>query len=364
MHSRRGHTCFATPIVLTTAARIRRGALGRARSAVSEIFLSYASADRARLEPLVKALEAERLQVWWDRDIECGQNFHQVIEQALTAARCVIVIWTRESLQSDWVLNEASDARRRGRLLPVLLEPVTPPLEFRHLQTADLSEWTGDSADPQFTGFRKGLLAMLGKSDAPSRAALAGRPARRWWQAGPWQAFGAGGFVIGLLVLLLAPNLTLIGPPVQPSDSAAVGAIQSSTVSATAGIADGPPSVPSASASEPMNLLDTESGARLLYTNGGLFEEHWKTLFTGDRAMAMVGINDFAVLAVRGDGEVTFDTIAVFVAGIYAPFGVKELALYTSSASPEGPFVKAAQITVPDHPLMEEPFQEFHFAAG
>ena len=329
---------------------------------MSEIFLSYASADRARVEPLVNALEAERLQVWWDRDIEYGQNFHQVIEQALTAAKCVIVIWTRESIQSEWVLNEASDARKRDRLLPVLLEPVTPPLEFRHLQTADLSDWKGDSADPQFTGLHKGLLAMLGKSDAPRRAVLVARPARRWWQTRPGQVLGAGGFVIGLLVLLLTLKLGVIGPQVQPLDSTAVTAIPPSTVSATAGKADVPRSAPAASATEPVNLLDTDSGAELLYTNGGLFAEHWKTLFTGNRTAAMVGTNDFAVLAVRGDKAVTFDTIAIFVDGIYAAFGVKELAIYSSSTSPEGPFVKAAQITVPNHPIMQKPFQEFHFA--
>jgi len=78
--------------------------------------------------------------------------------------------------------------------------------------------------------------------------------------------------------------------------------------------------------------------------------------------MAMVFTNDFAVLAVRGDKAVTFDTIAIFVDGIYAPFGVKELAIYTSSTSAEGPFVKAAQISVPNHPIMEKPFQAFHFA--
>jgi len=58
----------------------------------------------------------------------------------------------------------------------------------------------------------------------------------------------------------------------------------------------------------------------------------------------------------------TFDTLAILVDGIYAAVGVKELAIYTSSTSSEGPFVKAAQITVPNHPIMQKPFQEFHFA--
>ena len=105
--------------------------------------------------------------MWWDRDIDSGQSFHKVIQQALTAAPAVIVVWTNESVQSEWVLNEASDARTRDRLVPVLLDPVTPPLEFRHLQAADLSGWKGDSADPQFIGLHKGVSAILRQSYGP-----------------------------------------------------------------------------------------------------------------------------------------------------------------------------------------------------
>ena len=41
-------------------------------------------------------LEAEGLQLWW-HDINYGQSFHKVIEQALAAAPCLeMVLWTRE----------------------------------------------------------------------------------------------------------------------------------------------------------------------------------------------------------------------------------------------------------------------------
>ncbi len=137
--------------------------------ASNEVFLSYASADRERVTTLVHALEAEGMQVWWDRDIAYGESFHKVIEQALDAAACVIVVWTSNSVASEWVVNEASDARKRNRLVPVMLEPLTPPLEFRHLQTADLSRWVGDASDPEFAGLRHAVSAMLARSD-PSKA--------------------------------------------------------------------------------------------------------------------------------------------------------------------------------------------------
>jgi len=39
-----------------------------------------------------------------------------VIEAALDAARCVIVLWWKESVKAHWVLTEAEEGRRRGIL--------------------------------------------------------------------------------------------------------------------------------------------------------------------------------------------------------------------------------------------------------
>ena len=342
------------------------GAVRAAQWKVSEIFLSYAGADRARVEPLVHALEAEGLQLWWDRDINYGESFHKVIEQALTAAPCVVVVWTRESVQSEWVLNEASDARKRDRLVPVLLDPVTPPLEFRHLQAADLSHWKGDAADPQFTRLREGLVAMLGRNDARVPAALATGPVRKWWQTWPGQAAGAGGLMIGVSVLIFTMRqVGMIGPPLQSSVIHAPGGNVGERVpDAQSGQATAQnilPPAPAASSTERVNLLDTEAGARLLSTNK-YQEQYWNLIFNPIPAVAPgIVINGFAILAMRGDKTVTFDTLAIFVGEAYAPVGVKDLAIFTSVTSPEGPFVKAAQITVPNHFVVHQPFQEFHF---
>lgn len=334
---------------------------------MSEIFVSYASSDRERVAKLVHALESEGLQVWWDRDITYGQSFHKVIQQALTAATCVIVAWTRESVGSEWVLNEASDARKRDRLVPVLLDPVTPPLEFRHLQAADLSNWQGDSADPHFVRLHKAVTAMLGRSDAPRPVTQAAVPAPHWWQTRAGQALGAGALLIGLSVLLITlKQVGLIGSPTHPQASADIPAIQAPSVVAPVITTTqsqqsqvGQPPSPEANASveEPPNLLDTEAGARLLAAN----EESWKRLFAGKPTSTIVSRNGFAVLAVRGGKAAKFDTLAVFVDSASTD-NIKELAVYTSSASPEGPFAKVAQLTVPNYRNMEKPFHELHIS--
>ncbi|MEE4302150.1 MAG: toll/interleukin-1 receptor domain-containing protein [Pseudomonadales bacterium] len=73
---------------------------------MADIFLSYASEDRERVRPLVAALEAEGLSVWWDRELRPGPSFDLEIERAIEAARCVVVVWSEHAVASEWVRSE------------------------------------------------------------------------------------------------------------------------------------------------------------------------------------------------------------------------------------------------------------------
>jgi hypothetical protein len=107
---------------------------------MSEIFVSYAAEDRARVKRVVDALAAaERSWVlWWDFTILPGENWHQRIEGQLDAAKCVVVIWTRASVRSHWVLTEANEGLKRGVLVPAFFDDVQPPLAFRMIHGARL----------------------------------------------------------------------------------------------------------------------------------------------------------------------------------------------------------------------------------
>lgn len=128
---------------------------------MNEIFVSYARADASKAKTMAEALNRQGFSVWWDRDIPPGQSFDKVIESALTEAKCVVVLWSQASTSSDWVKTEAAEGARRGILVPVLVEKVAIPLEFRRLQTADLSKWHGDLADPIFTQFVNAVGTLL-----------------------------------------------------------------------------------------------------------------------------------------------------------------------------------------------------------
>ena len=85
---------------------------------MSEVFLSYKAEDRARLKPLVAALEADGCHVWWDAHIGGGTDWREEIQDHLDAARCVIVAWSERSVGHDgsFVRDEAGRARGKPTL--------------------------------------------------------------------------------------------------------------------------------------------------------------------------------------------------------------------------------------------------------
>ena len=70
-----------------------------------------------------------------------GSTSMRSSSEQLEAARCVVVVWTQHSVDSDWVRSEALDAMERKILVPVRLDDVRLPMAFRRVQTADLSGW-------------------------------------------------------------------------------------------------------------------------------------------------------------------------------------------------------------------------------
>ena len=109
-----------------------------------DVFISYARADRARIESLASILEEDSYTVWWDHDIAGGAAFAAEIERALNDARAVIVAWSVSGVQSDWVLDEAGVAKQAGKLVPIGLDATLPPIGFRQYQVVDFSTWSGE----------------------------------------------------------------------------------------------------------------------------------------------------------------------------------------------------------------------------
>lgn len=141
------------------------------------VFLSYARTDREQAERLAAALEAAGLDVWWDTLIEGGAAFAKSIESSLETCDAVVACWSRGSVASDWVLDEASRGRDLRKLVPVTLDGTEPPLGFRQYHAVDLSRWRGDPAAAEIAAIVRGVAASGGRSATP-RPPLVAPPAR------------------------------------------------------------------------------------------------------------------------------------------------------------------------------------------
>jgi len=128
---------------------------------MSEIFLSYATPDRATAETIAKALKAQGWAVWWDRKIPPGRYYEDVIHAALSEAKCVVVLWSEHSIASDWVKEEAEEGKKRGILVPVVIGEAPVPLGFRRVEAAHLVGWQGSLDDPEFQEFRRSVARLV-----------------------------------------------------------------------------------------------------------------------------------------------------------------------------------------------------------
>lgn len=167
-----------------------------------DVFISYAREDHLVAKRLASAFESQGWRVWFDLRIEAGATWDKVIENALDAARCVVVLWSKASVASDWVRAEALAARSRNIVVPVQLDDTLVPLVFRVVQTPNLAGWVDDTSHPGFLALINGVAATLGAPKA--RAALQPKQVARR---------GIVGAIIALPTITLLA-LHLIRPPI------------------------------------------------------------------------------------------------------------------------------------------------------
>jgi adenylate cyclase len=136
---------------------------------LAKVFLSYSREDVAAAKQLAACIDHAGHQVWWDHQIEGGSRFTAEIDRELKGADAVVVIWTKSSVESPWVQDEAAEGRDNGRLVPILLGTDKPPLGFRQFQSIDFGNWNGEADPPALDA----LLRVIGQKGGEPQAAAA-----------------------------------------------------------------------------------------------------------------------------------------------------------------------------------------------
>jgi TolB-like protein len=176
---------------------------------VSDVFLSYVREDRPLAEHLSHALENEGYSVWWDRYIRVGADFSAEIERELVNARVVIVVWSAQSLDSNWVRDEASVARDDNKLLPLLIDGVKPPLGFRQVQSLDMTGWVPGRTLPVFTELLAAIRHLLlpgPRGNLPPRPPIATPASGGKWHFRSWKGWSAAVASLTMLGLVTYLN--------------------------------------------------------------------------------------------------------------------------------------------------------------
>ena len=130
---------------------------------MADIFISYERSDYAKAQKIAEALGQHGWSVWWDRMLLAGDHFDKTIQQALHAAKCVIVLWSKTSISSDWVKDEAFEGAKRGILVPVLIDDVEIPFGLRQIHAARLTNWVASSLPPEFREVLNSVAQVLSR---------------------------------------------------------------------------------------------------------------------------------------------------------------------------------------------------------
>ncbi len=343
---------------------------------MADVFISYASADREQAQAIAASLANRGYKVWWDRTIPPGRIFDEVIQEALNAARCVIVLWSKTSIGSNWVKTEAAEAGSRNILVPVLIANVPPPIEFRRLQAANLAGWNGDEDSLEFNN----LLASIDRLVHSGTPPVAGKlpAADAVWNKPRRPRLMAGSLAALLLVAATGgywfhQNRTAAEtpPPTRDTRAAAQNDTPPSPSLPSSASREAPPEAVLPSAAMPaippkappkgesktqINLLAQNNGGQLIVANSDL----WLKTIDGDEKNWEYAIGE-AVFNFKDDRPATFDTFTVLIPSTDG-LNLKEFELLFGNDSPTGHFESIGKFQTQNLKLFRSPYQVFTFS--
>ncbi len=135
-------------------------------AASKDVFISYSHLDRPLAARLASVLDGYGFTVWWDHALLGGDDFRRLIAEQIRDAAVVVALFSKNSIESGWVIDEAGRALQANKLVPVMIERVEMPLGFGRLHASRLLDWNDDPHAPGLLEVLRALERFCGRERA------------------------------------------------------------------------------------------------------------------------------------------------------------------------------------------------------
>lgn len=165
---------------------------------MADVFISYSKAYADVTRRLAEELENIGLSVWWDTELVAGESYRHRIQEEINASRAAIVIWTPDSLHSEFVISEAARAHAQRKLIQVrtsdvAVKDIPPPFDVSHVPVIDDRK--------AITGalHKLGLLQEAGQGAKPLVHSAWAQPVQPASRARTWLPMTVSAVLIGCI---------------------------------------------------------------------------------------------------------------------------------------------------------------------
>jgi hypothetical protein len=97
-------------------------------------------------------------------------TYVEMIQKAIDKAKCIVVLWSKKSIKSEYVIEEATIGKRRKILVPAKIDQIEPPIGFSLIQAADLTDWKAGTIHAGFENLLSAISDLVARS--PSKCTI------------------------------------------------------------------------------------------------------------------------------------------------------------------------------------------------
>ena len=127
---------------------------------MTDLYITYSIRERYWVSKLVATLESEGYSVWWDHAVIPGANVRNESQQALSHAKCALVVWSETATEDHWVLVDSAQAVKQNTLIAILAQDTSIPDAYKSLEISDLKDWQlGDKQDSHYVNLLETIKA-------------------------------------------------------------------------------------------------------------------------------------------------------------------------------------------------------------